>query len=118
MVAGSIGRTLRSCIATALTHFRARRVPFVSLTSYGGARIQEGKLKFVTTVHAAEHIRTLRKSGLPAPTSLGHPSTSGVLASSASLSDMVLADPDATVGFADPTVTEAVTGAPVGPDSH
>ena len=118
VLAGSMGRTHGSYIATAMAYARAHRLPFVALTSSGGARMQEGMLSLVQMARAAEGIRALREAGVPALTHLGHPSTGGVFASYASLGDVVLADPDATVGFAGPRVAEAVTGAPVGPDSH
>jgi acetyl-CoA carboxylase alpha subunit len=118
VLAGSMGRTHGSYIATAMAYARTHRLPFVALTSSGGARMQEGMLSLVQMARAAEGIRSLREVGVPTLTHLGHPSTGGVLASYASLGDVVLADPDATVGFAGPRVAEAVTGAPVGPDSH
>jgi len=118
VLAGSMGRTHGSYIAAAMAYARRRRLPFVALTSSGGARMQEGMLSLVQMARAAEGIRALREAGVPTLTHLGNPSTGGVFASYASLADVVLADPDATVGFAGPRVAEAVTGAPVGPDSH
>lgn len=118
VLAGSMGRTHGSYIATAMAYARTHRLPFVALTSSGGARMQEGMLSLVQMARAAEGIRALREAGVPALTHLGHPSTGGVYASYAVLGDVVLADPDATVGFAGPRVVEAVAGAPVGPDSH
>lgn len=118
VLAGSMGRTHGSFIATAMAYAREHLLPFVALTSSGGARMQEGMLSLIQMTRAAEGIRALREAGVPSLTHLGHPSTGGVFASYASLSDVVLADPDATIGFAGPRVAEAVTGAPVGPDSH
>ncbi len=118
VLAGSMGRTHGSFIATAMAHARERRMPFVALTSSGGARMQEGMLSLVQMARAAEGIRALREAGVPSITHLGHPSTGGVFASYGCLTDVVLADPAATVGFAGPRVAEAVTGRPVGPDSH
>jgi acyl-CoA carboxylase subunit beta len=118
VLAGSMGRTHGSFIATAMAYAREHLMPFVALTSSGGARMQEGMLSLLQMARAAEGIRALRAAGVPTLTHLGNPSTGGVFASYASLSDVVLADPDATVGFAGPRVAEAITGAPVGPDSH
>jgi acyl-CoA carboxylase subunit beta len=118
VLAGSMGRTHGSYIATAMAYARTHRLPFVALTSSGGARMQEGMLSLVQMARASEGVRALREAGVPTLTHLGNPSTGGVFASYASLADVVLADPDATVGFAGPRVVEAVTGAPVGPDSH
>jgi acetyl-CoA carboxylase alpha subunit/acetyl-CoA carboxylase beta subunit len=118
VLAGSMGRTHGSYIATAMAYARDHRLPFVALTSSGGARMQEGMLSLIQMARASEGVRALREAGVPSLTHLGHPSTGGVFASYASLGDVVLADPEATVGFAGPRVAEAVTGAPVGPDSH
>jgi acetyl-CoA carboxylase carboxyl transferase subunit beta len=118
VLAGSMGRTHGSYIATAMAYARDQRLPFVALTSSGGARMQEGMLSLIQMARASEGVRALREAGVPTLTHLGHPSTGGVFASYASLGDVVLADPEATVGFAGPRVAEAVTGAPVGPDSH
>jgi acetyl-CoA carboxylase alpha subunit/acetyl-CoA carboxylase beta subunit len=118
VLAGSMGRTHGSYVATAMAHAQEHRLPFVALTSSGGARMQEGMLSLVQMARAAEGIRALREAGVPSITHLGHPSTGGVFASYGSLADVVLADPEATVGFAGPRVAEAVTGSPVGPDSH
>jgi acetyl-CoA carboxylase carboxyl transferase subunit beta len=118
VLGGSMGRTHGSFIATAMAYARERRLPFIALTSSGGARMQEGMLSLVQMARAAEGIRGLREAGVPSLTHLGHPSTGGVFASYATLADIVLADPDATIGFAGPRVAESVTGSPVGPDSH
>jgi len=118
VMAGSMGRTHGSYIATAMAYARERRLPFVALTSSGGARMQEGMLSLVQMARAAEGVRALREAGVPSLTHLGHPSTGGVFASYGALADVVLADPQATVGFAGPRVAEAATGNPVGPDSH
>jgi acetyl-CoA carboxylase carboxyl transferase subunit beta len=118
VLAGSMGRTHGSFIATAMAYAREHLLPFVALTSSGGARMQEGMLSLLQMVRAAEGIRALREAGVPTLSHLGNPSTGGVFASYGSLSDVVLADPDATVGFAGPRVAEAITGTPVGPDSH
>ena len=118
VLAGSMGRTHGTYIAAALARARELRLPFVALTSSGGARMQEGMLSLVQMSRAAEGIRALREAGVPALTHLGDPTTGGVFASYGSLADVLLADPSATVGFAGPRVVEAATGEVVGTDSH
>lgn len=118
VLAGSMGRTHGTAVATALARARELRLPFVALTASGGARMQEGMLSLVQMSRAAEGVRALREAGVPALTHLGHPTTGGVFASYASLADVLLADPGATVGFAGPRVVEAATGEAVGDDSH
>jgi acetyl-CoA carboxylase carboxyl transferase subunit beta len=118
VLGGSMGRTHGSFVTTAMAYAREHRLPFIALTSSGGARMQEGMLSLIQMARTAEGIRALREAGVPSLTHLGHPSTGGVFASYASLADVLIADPEATVGFAGPRVAESVTGAPVGPDSH
>lgn len=118
VLGGSMGREHGSTIARAMDHARTHRLPFVALTSSGGARMQEGMLSLLQMARAAEGIRALRDAGVPTLTHLGHPSTGGVFASYATLADVVLADPEATIGFSGPKVSEALTGMPVGKDSH
>ena len=118
VLAGSMGRSHGAAVATALAVARERRLPFVALVASGGARVQEGLHALLQMARVAEGLRSLRAAGVPALTFLGEPSTGGVLASYASLADVILADPDATVGFAGPRVVERVTGTPVGADSH
>jgi acetyl-CoA carboxylase beta subunit len=76
-----------------MAYAREHRMPFVALTSSGGARMQEGMLSLVQMARAAEGIRALREAGVPSITHLGNPSTGGVFASYARLTDVVLADP-------------------------
>lgn len=118
VLAGSMGRSHGAAVATALSVARERRLPFVALVASGGARVQEGLHALLQMARVAEGLRALRAAGVPALTFLGEPSTGGVLASYASLADVILADPAATVGFAGPRVVERVTGTPVGTDSH
>lgn len=118
VLAGSMGRSHGAAVATALAVARERRLPFIALVASGGARVQEGLHALLQMARVAEGMRALRAAGVPALTFLGDPSTGGVLASYASLADVIVADPGAIVGFAGPRVVERVTGVPVGTDSH
>lgn len=118
VLAGTMGRGHGAAARTAMDVARARGLPFVALVASGGARVQEGLHALLQMARVADGIRMLRDEGIPTLTYLGHPSTGGVLASYASLADVILADPTATVGFAGPRVVEQVTGSPVGPESH
>jgi acetyl-CoA carboxylase carboxyl transferase subunit beta len=78
----------------------------ITVTASGGARMQEGILSLMqlakTSVAAAE----LREARLPFLSILTDPSTAGVMASFASLGDVILAEPEALVGFAGPRVIQ------------
>jgi acyl-CoA carboxylase subunit beta len=115
---GSMGRVHGERVAHAMTVAARRRLPFLAITSSGGARMQEGMASLVQMSRAAEGMRRLRTAGVPTLALLRHPTTGGVLASYGSLTDVRLAQAGATIGFAGPRVVETVTGQPVGEDSH
>lgn len=115
---GSMGEVHGDRVAHALAVARERRLPLVTVTASGGARMQEGMRSLVQMARAAEGVRALRDAGVPLITHLTHPTTGGVHASYGALGDVAIAAAGATVGFAGPRVVEAFTGEPVGPDSH
>jgi acyl-CoA carboxylase subunit beta len=111
---GSMGAVHGERVVQAMAEARRRRLPFVAVTSSGGARMQEGMVALFQMARTAEAIRALRADGLPVLAHFTHPTTGGVHASYGALADVILADAGATVGFAGPRVVEAVTGERVG----
>ena len=115
---GSMSSAAGRLIAEAYDHARASRLPVVLLPSTGGARMQEGMASLVqmaaTTVAATDHAA----AGLLQVTVVRDPTTGGVFASHANLSDVLLAEPHATVGFAGPRVAASMTGGPLPEGSH
>jgi acyl-CoA carboxylase subunit beta len=115
---GSMGAAHGERVASAMAAAVDLGVPFVAVTSSGGARMQEGMVSLVQMSRGAEGVRRLREAGLPVLARFTHPTTGGVHASYGALADVIVADAGATVGFAGPRVVEAFTGHPVGDDSH
>ena len=76
------------------------RLPLVVFTASGGARMQEGTLALMQMAKTADAVRRLNGARIPYITVLTDPTTGGVLASFASLGDIVLAEPGAYIGFA------------------
>lgn len=115
---GSMSSEAGARIAAAFDVARSHHIPIVLLPSTGGARMQEGMASLVqmatTTVAARQHA----KDGLLQVTILRDPTTGGVFASHANLTDVVLAEPGATIGFAGPRVAAAMTGGPLPEGSH
>lgn len=115
---GSMSSGAGRLIAAAYDHARQAGLPVVLLPSTGGARMQEGMASLVqmaaTAVAAAEHA----EAGLLQVTVVRDPTTGGVFASHANLSDVLLAEPHATVGFAGPRVAASMTGGPLPEGSH
>jgi acetyl-CoA carboxylase carboxyl transferase subunit beta len=86
-----------------------RAVPLVSVSSSGGARMQEGILALMQLPKTVAAVEDLRDSGGALISVVAHPTTGGVLASFASLGDVVLAEPSALMSFAGPRVVQQTT---------
>ncbi len=115
---GSMGQVHGERVVQAMAAAVRLGLPFLAVTSSGGARLQEGMVALRQLPRTAEGVRRLRAAGLPVLTHVRHPTTGGVYASYGSLADVSVADAGAVVGFAGPRVVEAITGEPVGDDSH
>jgi acetyl-CoA carboxylase carboxyl transferase alpha subunit/acetyl-CoA carboxylase carboxyl transferase beta subunit len=108
------GRRLDAAMRTA-----ARiKIPFIAVTSTGGARMQEGMAALAQMPRTVAASLRLKSRGVPRITVLCHPTTGGVYASFASLADFIVAEKDATVGFAGPRVAESVAGERLPAGSH
>ena len=83
--------------------------PLVSVAASGGARMQEGILALMQLPKTVVAIEELHESGGSLVSVLTHPTTGGVLASFASLGDVVLAEPGALMSFAGPRVVAQTT---------
>ncbi|MEI2703162.1 MAG: carboxyl transferase domain-containing protein [Baekduia sp.] len=97
---GSMGEATGARIARAVDTAIERRIPFVSVTASGGARMQEGMRALVQMQRNGAAIERLRAAGIPQLAVARHPTTGGVWASLASNADVVIAEAGATVAFA------------------
>jgi acetyl-CoA carboxylase carboxyl transferase subunit beta len=113
---GSMGSVMgeRFCLAADLAV--ARRIPLISVTASGGARMQENILALMQMAKTVGAVDSLREIGVPYISVLAHPTTGGVIASFASLGDVVVAEPGALLSFAGPRVVEQTTGEKTAPD--
>jgi len=106
---GSMGSVVGEKFSRACDSAAERGVPLVTVTSSGGARMQEGILSLMQlpkTVCAIEDLRDARQALIVV---MAHPTTAGVLASFASLGDVLLAEPGALIAFTGPRVVEQTT---------
>jgi acetyl-CoA carboxylase carboxyl transferase subunit beta len=115
---GSMGVAVGEKVADAFDSARKRKFPVVTVTASGGARMQEGMVALVQMAKTSEARRLHAEAGLAQVSVLTSPTTGGVYASFASLADVVIASPDATIGFAGPRVVEELTGATPDPRIH
>lgn len=84
-----------------------RRVCFVCFTASGGARMQEGTLALMQMAKTVEAVRQMNEAGIPFISVLTDATTGGVYASFASLGDIILAEPQANIGFAGKRLIES-----------
>jgi acetyl-CoA carboxylase carboxyl transferase subunit beta len=106
---GSMGSVVGEKFVRACERAGELRLPLVSVSASGGARMQEGILALMQLPKTICAIDELHESGGTVISVLTHPTTGGVLASFASLGDVVLAEPGALMSFAGPRVVAQTT---------
>jgi acetyl-CoA carboxylase carboxyl transferase beta subunit len=106
---GSMGSVVGEKFARACDSASEAGVPLVSISASGGARMQEGILALMQLPKTVCAIEELHESGGSLLSVLTHPTTGGVLASFASLGDVVVAEPGALMSFAGPRVVAQTT---------
>jgi acetyl-CoA carboxylase carboxyl transferase subunit beta len=106
---GSMGRVVGEKFARACESAAERSVPLVSVTASGGARMQEGILSLMQLPKTVCAVEDLRDFGGTLISVMAHPTTAGVLASFASLGDVLVAEPGALLSFTGPRVVQQTT---------
>jgi acetyl-CoA carboxylase carboxyl transferase subunit beta len=107
---GSMGSVVGEKVARAFERAYRRRVPVVTISTSGGARMQEGMLSLMQMAKTAAAAARLRQRGVPFISVLTDPTMGGIYASFASLGDVILAEPGARIAFAGPRVVEQTVG--------
>jgi acetyl-CoA carboxylase carboxyl transferase beta subunit len=106
---GSMGSVVGEKFARACESAAESRVPLVSVTSSGGARMQEGILSLMQLPKTVCAVEDLKDAGGAMISVMAHPTTAGVLASFASLGDVIVAEPGALLAFTGPRVVQQTT---------
>ena len=106
---GSMGSVVGEKFARACEHAAADGLPLVSVSSSGGARMQEGILALMQLPKTICALEELHDSGGVMLSVITHPTTGGLLASFASLGDVIVAEPGALMSFAGPRVVAQTT---------
>ena len=101
-----VGEKLARCFEAAL----AERIPAIVVSASGGARMQEGTLSLLQLAKTTAPLTRLDAAGVPFISILTDPTTGGVLASFASLGDVILSEPKALIGFAGARVASGTVG--------
>lgn len=96
---GTMGCVVGEKIALALEQATKRNLPVIAIITSGGARFQEGVLSLMQMAKTSIAAMQLANKGLPFIVALANPATGQTYASFASLADIIVAEPEAIVGF-------------------
>jgi acetyl-CoA carboxylase carboxyl transferase subunit beta len=103
---GSMGSVVGERFVRGVETAMEQKVPFVCFTATGGARMQEGLLSLMQMAKTNAALTRFAKKGLPYISVLTDPTMGGVSAGFAFMGDIVMAEPNALIGFAGPRVIE------------
>jgi acetyl-CoA carboxylase carboxyl transferase subunit beta len=106
---GSMGSVVGEKFSRACDRAAERGVPLVSVTASGGARMQEGILSLMQLPKTVCAVEDLRDANCALISVMTHPTTAGVMASFASLGDVLISEPGALLAFTGPRVVQQTT---------
>lgn len=103
---GSMGSVLGERFVRGVQAAIEQKIPFISISASGGARMQEGLFSLMQMAKTTAALTKLSAAGQPYISILTDPTMGGVSASFAFIGDVVIAEPGALIGFAGPRVIE------------
>ncbi len=109
-IGGSMGSVVGEKFVRSVKLAIENNVPLISVTASGGARMYEGILSLMQMAKTSAALVKLREKRLPYIVIWMDPTTAGVMASFASLGDILIAEPGALLGFAGPRVIKQTIG--------
>ncbi|MFH0908643.1 MAG: acetyl-CoA carboxylase, carboxyltransferase subunit beta [bacterium] len=108
-----LGASMGSVVGEKVTRLLERstelRLPAIVVCASGGARMYEGMFSLMQMAKTSAAVSRHHAAGLPYIPVLTHPTTAGVMASFATLGDVIVAEPGALIGFAGPRVIKETT---------
>jgi acetyl-CoA carboxylase carboxyl transferase subunit beta len=108
-LAATMGSVVGEKITRTIEYGTANRCPVIIVAASGGARMYEGMLSLMQMAKTSGALARHAAEKLPYISVLTNPTTAGVMASFASLGDVILAEPKSMVGFAGPRVIRETT---------
>jgi acetyl-CoA carboxylase carboxyl transferase subunit beta len=111
-----MGSVVGEKVARSARAARDKEVPLIILSASGGARMQEGILSLMQMAKTSAELALLSQKRIPYISILTNPTTAGVMASYASLGDVIIAEPGAELGFTGRRVIEQTIGEKLPPD--
>lgn len=116
-IMGSMGSVVGEKITRLIEYALDNKLPLIIVSgSGGGARMYEGALSLMQMAKTSVALMRYQKERLPFISVLTNPTMGGVMASFASLGDLIVAEPRALLGFAGPRVIEQTIRQKLPPD--
>ncbi|MBI2950392.1 MAG: acetyl-CoA carboxylase carboxyltransferase subunit beta [Verrucomicrobia bacterium] len=106
---GSMGSVVGEKLTRMIETGTDRGLPVIIISTSGGARMYEGMFSLMQMAKTCGALAYHAKQKLPYLSVLTHPTTAGVMASFASVGDLIIAEPGAMIGFAGPRVIKDTT---------
>lgn len=106
---GSMGSVVGEKVTRLIERSTQEGLPVVIVSATGGARMQEGMFSLMQMAKTSAALARHKQANLPYISVLTHPSTAGVMASYATLGDVIVVEPGALIGFAGPRVIRETT---------
>ena len=108
-LAATMGSVVGERITRAIEYATTERIPIIIISASGGARMYEGMLSLMQMAKTSGALARHGEARLPYISILTNPTTAGVMASYASLGDIIVAEPKSMIGFAGPRVIKETT---------
>jgi acetyl-CoA carboxylase carboxyl transferase subunit beta len=108
-LAATMGSVVGERITRAIEYGTAQRAAIIIVAASGGARMYEGMLSLMQMAKTSGALTRHAEEQLPFISILTNPTTAGVMASFASLGDVIIAEPKSMIGFAGPRVIKETT---------
>ncbi len=108
-LAATMGSVVGEKITRAIELATAEKIPILIISASGGARMYEGMLSLMQMAKTSGALARHAQAKLPYLSILTNPTTAGVMASYASLGDLIIAEPRCMIGFAGPRVIKETT---------
>lgn len=112
---GSMGAVVGEKLARLIETGTSKELPVIIIATSGGARMYEGMFSLMQMAKTCGALAYHAKHKLPYISVLTHPTTAGVMASFATVGDLILAEPGSMIGFAGPRVIKDTTQAELPP---
>lgn len=112
---GSMGSVVGEKLTRLIERATEKGLPLIIISTSGGARMYEGMFSLMQMAKTCGALAYHAQARLPYVSVLTHPTTAGVMASYASVGDLIIAEPGAMIGFAGPRVIKDTTQAELPP---